>query len=49
MYALHAQRNKMDAADALGIAHLMRTGWPSGGTAQGLERCSSRRRHLRQP
>lgn len=25
--ALHAQRNKTDAADALGIAHLMRTGW----------------------
>lgn len=25
--ALHAQRNKTDAADALGIAHLVRTGW----------------------
>lgn len=25
--AMGAQRNKTDAADALGIAHLMRTGW----------------------
>ncbi|BAM88112.1 transposase [Bradyrhizobium oligotrophicum S58] len=25
--ALHAQRNKTDRADALGIAHIMRTGW----------------------
>lgn len=25
--ALSAQRNKTDAADALGIAHIMRTGW----------------------
>jgi transposase len=25
--ALKAQRNKTDAADALGIAHIMRTGW----------------------
>lgn len=25
--ALSAQRNKTDKADALGIAHLMRTGW----------------------
>jgi transposase len=24
---MSAQRNKTDAADALGIAHLMRTGW----------------------
>ena len=25
--ALKAQRNKTDAADALGLAHIMRTGW----------------------
>ena len=25
--ALSAQRNKTDEADALGIAHIMRTGW----------------------
>src|SRR5271165_3015940 len=25
--AMSAQRNKTDAADALGIAHIMRTGW----------------------
>jgi transposase len=25
--ALGAQRNKTDATDALGLAHIMRTGW----------------------
>ncbi len=25
--AMSAQRNKTDATDALGLAHLMRTGW----------------------
>jgi transposase len=32
--ALSAQRNKTDAADALGIAHIMRTGWFRKGAYQ---------------